>query len=591
MNSKTKQCQNCKSKFVIDSADFEFYKKIDVPEPTWCPDCRMRRRLAFRNEKTLHKRRDDRTGKEIFAMFNSKSSIKVYERKDWWSDKWDAMEYGMEYNFNKPFFEQFDQLRRKVPFPSMVVLEPMVNSDYCLGSAWLKNCYLLSGSADGEDAAYGNRNFYFKDAYDNNNIYHCEICYDSLMLTKCYKAFYCSNCSDSQEIYFSRNLVNCQNCFGCINLKNKKYHIFNQPYSKKEYLEKIKEFDLDSYSFIEKQKQDIKKYYLKFPEKYMHGRKNVNVTGDYIDNSKNTFDSFHVIGAEDSRYCQVGDSPAIKDCYDILDSGFNMELSYETVTSGAMVSNQKFVYNCYDYCYNLEYCMECHTSSNLFGCIGLRKKQYCIFNKQYTKEEYQELVPKIKKHMDEMPYKDKKGRVYRYGEFFPLEFSPYGHNEALSLEHFPLTEKQAKEQGFNWYAKSKIEYGATIKTEDLPDSIKDVDDKILGEMIKCRNEECYGPGAFKLIAQELKFYKKHNIPLPHFCSECRYQERIKLKNPWKLWQRQCQCAGDRSDNKIYRNEVEHVHKSKHCPNKFQTSYAPDRKETIYCEQCYNKETS
>ena len=39
--------------------------------------------------------------------------------------------------------------------------------------------------------------------------------------------------------------------------------------------------------------------------------------------------------------------------------------------------------------------------NNLFGCIGLRNKSYCIFNKQYTKDEYETTVANIITHMQE----------------------------------------------------------------------------------------------------------------------------------------------------------------------------------------------
>ncbi len=109
MNSKTKTCQNCKSKFVIEPADFEFYQKIDVPEPTFCPDCRLQRRLSFRNEISLHKRKCDATGKDIVSIYNPNSPHKIYHREYWWSDKWDAIKYGQDYDFNKPFFKQFKE--------------------------------------------------------------------------------------------------------------------------------------------------------------------------------------------------------------------------------------------------------------------------------------------------------------------------------------------------------------------------------------------------------------------------------------------------------------------------------------------------
>ena len=41
MNSETRNCQNCKKDFLIEGDDFSFYKKLGVPSPTWCPDCRL----------------------------------------------------------------------------------------------------------------------------------------------------------------------------------------------------------------------------------------------------------------------------------------------------------------------------------------------------------------------------------------------------------------------------------------------------------------------------------------------------------------------------------------------------------------------
>lgn len=57
-----------------------------------------------------------------------------------------------------------------------------------------------------------------------------------------------------------------------------------------------------------------------------------------------------------------------------------------------------FSYNCWTSS-ELAYCIDCYDTKNCFGCIGLRNKQYCILNKQYTKEQYEELVPKIIEHM------------------------------------------------------------------------------------------------------------------------------------------------------------------------------------------------
>ena len=192
-----------------------------------------------------------------------------------------------------------------------------------------------------------------------------------------------------------------------------------------------------------------------------------------------------------------------------------------------------------------------------------------------------------------MPYTDKKGRVYKYGEFFPPELSPFSYNETIAQEYFPLTKEEAEEKGYRWKDPEKRDYQITKKPSSLPDNINDVDDSIIKEIIGCEhegkcNEQC--TEAFKIIPQGLEFYRKMNLPLPRLCPNCRHYQRIKQRNPLKLWHRKCQCAGVDSDNKVYKNTTVHSHHGKnHCPNEFETSYSPEREEIVYCEKCYQDE--
>src|SRR5579864_9029045 len=110
MTAETRTCQNCKQPFTIDPEDFDFYKKIAVPPPTFCPECRMKRRFAWRNEHNLYRRKDDATGKDIFSGFSPDISLKIYEKEYWMSDAWDPLIYGKNYDFSRPFFEQFKEL-------------------------------------------------------------------------------------------------------------------------------------------------------------------------------------------------------------------------------------------------------------------------------------------------------------------------------------------------------------------------------------------------------------------------------------------------------------------------------------------------
>jgi len=80
-----------------------------------------------------------------------------------------------------------------------------------------------------------------------------------------------------------------------------------------------------------------------------------------------------------------------------------------------------------------------------------------------------------------------------------------------------------------------------------------------------------------------------NLPLPRLCPNCRHYQRLKQRNPLKLWHRRCQCAGKKSENGVYKNTTGHFHGEGRCPNEFETSYSPDRKEVVYCEHCYQAE--
>ncbi|MDI6883331.1 MAG: zinc-ribbon domain containing protein [Patescibacteria group bacterium] len=64
-NSKLVKCQNCQKEFTIEPDDLEFYAKIKVPPPTWCPECRLVRKLVWRNERIFYKRTCELCGKSI----------------------------------------------------------------------------------------------------------------------------------------------------------------------------------------------------------------------------------------------------------------------------------------------------------------------------------------------------------------------------------------------------------------------------------------------------------------------------------------------------------------------------------------------
>ncbi len=584
MQSETKQCQNCKQNFVIEPDDFTFYEKIKVPAPTFCPECRFQRRALWRNERKLFRGKSALSGKDIFTLFPPESGLVLYTEQEWRSDVWNPEDYGREYDFSKSFFEQFNDLQKTVPQPPGSVLR-MVNSDYCQNASDLKNCFLLFNSNQTEDCVYGNGIDRCRFCFDNSHLQKCERCYGSFWLTKCYETHFSSRCEECNNIWFSKDCRGCSFCIGCVNLRMKKYCIFNVQYTKEEYEKKLQEMNLASWAGLTDVADKSRLFWLNFPNKYIQGTKNINVSGEYVTHSKNVKECYLAREGENLKYCQYIQVPPVKDSYDCTVSGSGAELMYENSVCGWGGSNIKFSWECWVNARDMEYCVFCTSSSNLFGCVSMLNKQYCILNKQYSKEEFFSLREKIIAHMRQMPYIDTQGRVYTYGEFFPPEMSPLAYTQTIAPEHFPLTKEQAVKQGFRWKDVSPAEYKTTMDARNIPDNIRDVTEKILQEIIKC--EIC--GRAYRIINLELQFLRKVGIPCPRTCIDCRHDTRISQRNKALFYHRVCACIGMKSENGVYQNTTEHFHSNEPCPNEFETSYSPDRPEIVYCEQCYQQE--
>lgn len=594
MNTEVRNCQNCKTSFTIEQEDFAFYDKMKVPPPTWCPECRLIRRLAFDNLRTIYSGgRCKKCSKGIIASLPPTTDRTIYCNTCWWGDGWDGLEYGRDVDFSKPFLQQVKELMAEVPWMARATDEPtMENSDYTMNVGHLKNCYLVFHADFDEDCAYSDTLAYVKDSIDCSKLYECELCYDGVNLATCYKALHCVDCENSNTLFFCRDCNGCSNCFGCVGLRNKEYCYFNEQLTKEEYEKRMTQFQQGSYAALSDMRARAQEFWITFPRKYIHGRQNEDATGDYVEHSKHAYHCFQASQVEDSKFISIVSIQPTKDSYDYTSWGDGASHIYECVAVGMGVDMIKFSFMSWPSCSEVEYSVYAISSSNCFGCVGIRNKKYCILNKQYTKEEYETLVAKIKQHMNDMPYVDAVGRAYRYGEFFPTVLSVYAYNESRVQEYFPLTKEEALAKGYAWRDRVEQAVAPTIHGAALPDDIRDVPDSITKEIIECVhvgqcNHEC--KLAFKVIVQELGFYKKMNIPLPRLCFNCRYAERITLRNPMKLWSRRCQCGGATSTNGVYTNIGAHAHGTSLCPATFQTAYSPERSDIVYCAECYQQE--
>ncbi len=272
-----------------------------------------------------------------------------------------------------------------------------------------------------------------------------------------------------------------------------------------------------------------------------------NVSGNYVFQSKNTKNSYFTDRAEDCAYCmQVVD---LKDCYDNNYTEEN-ELCYEYL--GAY-QNVRLLFS--KFCNKVSesaYCNSCFNSHHLFGCDGIRNSSYCIFNKQYTKEEYEALVPKIIEHMT---------KTAEWGEFFPVVSSPFAYNETVASEYFPLSKEEALQDSYRWKEDDESNTYQGPVTQ-FPENIEEVGDDILQKILTC---EASGK-LYKLIPQELEFYRRMKLPIPKRAPNERHKDRLAMRNPQTLWPRTCEG----------------------CHVAIESSYAPERPEKVYCDACYLK---
>lgn len=565
--AETRVCQNCKQPFTIEPEDFAFYEKIQVPPPTFCPECRLQRRLAWYNVFSLYKRPCDLCGKDAISVYAPEVPYRVYCPACWWSDKWDPLEYGRACDFKRNFFEQFDELLHAAPLLGLSIdLRTAETSPYNSDTGYLKNCYLTFSSNFNEDCAYGYMLLHSRWLVDCSLASTNEFCYDSMHLYKDNGCAGVDHTNESMDCFFTRDCINCRNCFGSANLRNKEYYFFNEPLLKEEYLNRLKKINLGSYAAYQEMKAKARAHWAKYPPRPRWDDFSVNVTGNYVFESRNCKECFEVSGAEDSKFLLNTYDGPIKDCYDVTNWGDNMILVYDSACVGSQVHSLRFCHETGMGVVDAAYSKCSVGASHHFGCVAVKKKNYCIFNKEYSEEEFYKLRQRIIEHMDAMPYRAKDGTAYRFGEFFPAEMSPFAYNTTLASQFFPLEKGAVEERGWKWREPDRREYEVTMRAGDLPDHIDEATEEIMNEVIAC--SEC-GKG-FRIIRMEYDFLKSKRLPLPRRCPFCRINERfLEEVKDLRVFKRTCS----------------------RCGSTFESAFPGEEVATLLCKTCYNAEVA
>lgn len=547
-----KTCRQCQSPFTIDDRDRAFYAKMQVPEPTLCPECRLQRRLAWRMEWTLYMRKSDLSGCDMLSIFPPDSPYTVYHHEDWYGSKWN-LDFGRDFDFSRSFFEQMNELLHATPLLGHVVVN-LQNCEYVNQTGWSKNCYFTIEADHNEDTLYGYRVFFNKNCMDCLEVWRCERCYECTDCEDCFFLYFSQLCKQCRNSSFLFDCRGCSDCFGCTGLRKKQYCMFNEQLTKEEYESRMLSFDFYNPDHTRLANARFEQLKMKHPRKNFTGELNDNVSGNYINQCKDCLDCFGMTSSRDCRFCDL--SRDCKDCMDFFAFGDNVERVYEVELAGSNIHNIRFCVDCWEGSFDLSYCIQCCLSSgHCFGCVGLKKQEYCILNKQYSKDEYEKLVPKIIEYMK---------ATGEWGEFFPMHLAPYAYNETTAQEYYPLTEEEILAKELRFQKHLPFTNGKeTISHEHIPWNIEEVPDSICNEVLAC---EATGRN-YRITKQELLMYRAMKLPIPRIHFYERHRRRSALRNPHKHWKRECMK----------------------CQKEIETSYQPSRPEIVYCEECYLKE--
>lgn len=479
---------------------------VSMPDtPTWHI---MRHLGAFWHHFGIHTRKCDKTGNTIISVFDETCPYPVWHRDEWIKH---ADPPQGEYDPNRPFFEQLWELFHISPIPHNIGAGSE-NCEYTDDWWYGKNCYLCHSGVNCEDAHYCYRAINVTDSQFCVFSFTSELCTDLVNSTDCFNVSFAVNsrqCRDSAFLFDCRNVSDSLLCW---NLRNKQYCILNKQYTKEEYEKERAKYDLASRTQYDKAKRtfydilNTKAFW-----KAVDNEQCEECVGDFMQKCKNCYNCYMMSDSQDCAHSfRAG---WVKDNL-LTMSSYGTELAYMSSMPQDKCYDIRFSWNVVT-CKYMEYSANCFNCEYCFGCSGLVNMQYCIFNKQYSPEEWQAQVDEIKANL-----------VARneYGEFFPAYFAASPYDESISGFHWPLTHEQQATEGFRMKEYFEPEHPEYASPSEIPDNSRDADESICQKTF-------WDPVAkrqFKITPFDLKFCKARDVPLPNSFYVRRIKENFSL---------------------------------------------------------------
>ena len=305
-----KICRITGEEFSVTDGDTVFFEKFGIPSPTLSPRELWRNLFAYRNEWNLFARTCSKTGQNMLSCYRPDTIFPVYNHKLWWSDDWSAFDYGRDFDFSKPFFDQYKSLQDVVPRLGNTLFSSE-NCDYTSHARYSKDCYLSSLFTRSEHIYYSYWTIEGKNVFDSAVSAGCENIYDCLDVSKCSSCVSCQECRDCSDCFFSYQLRNCQNCIACSGLTGKQYYIYNKPSTKEEY-EKTLKLLKSSQQVWDQAKTVFQKIRANSVRPASQFTNVENVSGDHLRNCRDCFDCFDGVDCENCRH--LANLIGAKDC-------------------------------------------------------------------------------------------------------------------------------------------------------------------------------------------------------------------------------------------------------------------------------------
>jgi len=546
-------CEMSKEKWVMDAEEIEWYKKFNVPPSPFSPRLRLWHLASYMTTYQWWWNKHIDTDEPVLTYLHPKPGIRAIPDKEWFDR--DFSDKTLDYDDQKPFFEMFRELQLMVPVNATRNVKPVERSiatvsqgdidSYFVAGCSSKNCFYSEDVLNQENTIDANGAMSLNDCYHINHsqrLHNCKFVYESY------------DCVNSSFLFDCRN---CEFCIGISNKRNKKYMFWGEQLNEEEWNKKASEMDLSSYSELEK----LKSRFYEMIEKDSVWPENFNIkcqdcTGEYLISCTDCKNSILGVEATDNYHC-IG-------LYNARGNAFSIAIPGERNYQSGMVgdtSNCKFSSSLIR-CDDLEYCFNCYDCEHCFGCCALRHKKFCIFNKQYSEEEYWDKIDKLKCAMLDRG---------EYGRPLPTKFS-FGYFPESGIAVYlgaDLTDENWEKSGMlkfdPWedgaYGEMRLDSADLRNRDDIPDKLDDVGDEWVG--VPILDPDINRPFAY--LKPEMEFYRKHRIAPPREHFTARIRNLMRASNQLDL--QDSNCAN--------------------CKKVIQASKNPTFQErNVYCQDCY-----